>query len=134
MMIGHVTVLAQPPAHVEPVDPGQHQVQHHQVGGLLAHHVQRLLPVPDVRDRVAACAQVGDHHLTDRVVVVDDKNPGHSRTLGLRRTLPPRIGLRLDDGGVIAESGVGMSGDAGCQRRVDTTAARAPSVWAPTRW
>jgi hypothetical protein len=65
-----------------PSMPGQHQVQQHQVGLVLAEHRHRLVAVRAQRGLVALAAQHDAEHLGQRRVVVDDQHPAlHPRTL-----------------------------------------------------
>ena len=57
--------------------PGQHQVEHHQVGRVVAHQRGDGLAVAGLVDVVTGRAQVGDHDLAHGRVVVDDQHPGH---------------------------------------------------------
>ena len=90
---GHVAAGPQPTADLQAVDAGQHQVEHDQVGGGVAHHAQRGLAVGRLDHLVLVGAQVGDDHLTHGVVVVDHQDAGHGYLLlasvGRRRRRPP---------------------------------------------
>ena len=54
--------------------PGQHQVEHDEVGLALLHAAQRLLPVGGLDHLVPVGPQVGHHHLADGVVVVNHEH------------------------------------------------------------
>ena len=92
-----VAGLAEGPAHLEAVDPGQHQVEHHQVGRPLSEQPQRRLAGVGLERVVAVGAQVGEHDLAHRRVVVNDHHAGHARSsrretsgTGSHRPRPPR--------------------------------------------
>ena len=63
--------------HLETIDAGQHHIEHDEVGPLVSHHRQRGLAVGRLRDVVPLGAQVGQHHLADGRVVVDDEHVRH---------------------------------------------------------
>jgi hypothetical protein len=67
--------LAQPPADLEAVDAGQHQVEHHQVGGALGDHAQCLVAVADALHAVAVAHQVALDYVRHRRVVIDHDDP-----------------------------------------------------------
>jgi hypothetical protein len=69
----------QPPADVEPVQVGQHHVQHDEVGPEGAGHGDRLVPGPGHGDREALVPERGPDQVGDVRLVVDDE---HLRTLG----------------------------------------------------
>ena len=60
--------------------PGQHQVQHDEVGAPSRIGAQRRLAVAGLDDLVAGRSQVGGHHLAHGGVVVDHEHRamGHS--------------------------------------------------------
>ena len=72
-----VAAGAQPAADLETVDPGQHQVEDHQVGRVVAHQRGDGLAVAGLVDLVTGRAQVGDHDLAHGRVVIDHQHPGH---------------------------------------------------------
>ena len=83
MMTGTSGRGPQAPAHLEPVEAGQHQVEHDEVGG----RQPRTPTAPTTRRRrcdgvQARPFEVGDHHLGNRGVVVDDEEPSPSPELG----------------------------------------------------
>src|SRR6266545_2567451 len=67
---------AEPPAHLEAVHAGQHQVQHDQVGRCLGgeREPQRLLPVAGHGHAIAAELQVARDHLAHGRLVVDHQH------------------------------------------------------------
>src|SRR3954453_715438 len=70
----HVRGGADLPAHLEPVDVGQHQVEHHQVGlGVLGLH-QRLAAVAGDLDLVARVLQVHRDEGCNVALVLDDQD------------------------------------------------------------
>ena len=86
---GQAAVRAQLPAHLQPVDAGHHQVEHHQVGPVYPGSIERRRPAEGDIDVVAfrtedALDGGGDH----RVVVHDQDPPG-------RRAHDPYILLAL---------------------------------------
>ena len=68
---------AQAPHHLEPADPGQHQVEHDELGPLAFGGRERLLAVVGDARVVSRALQVARDDLGDRLLVVDDE---HSRT------------------------------------------------------
>ena len=64
-----------------PSMPGQHQVEHDQVGGRLAHEPQRRLAVGGLDHLVPVGAEVGHHDLAHGRVVVDDQHARQGRHL-----------------------------------------------------
>ena len=77
MITGMSPLLAQPAAHLEPVDARQHQVEDHQLRRRLRHGRQGLVAVRCRRDGVPGLGQVGDHDLAHGRVVVDDEYRRH---------------------------------------------------------
>ena len=65
---------AQLPAHLESVHPGQHQIEHEQVGLVGAHQLQAGGPVGGLEHFVPVAGQVATQHLAHGVVVVDDQH------------------------------------------------------------
>jgi hypothetical protein len=70
-------VGAQPAAHLQAVDLGQHQVQYHQVGRGRGDPFQRGTAVRGALDGVSGTEQVAGDDFGDGGVVVDDKDAGH---------------------------------------------------------
>src|SRR3954470_12841743 len=70
----HARASAQPPAHLEPVDVGEHEVEHHEVERLLGEARERLLPVRR-RDHLVAVALEGEGQQgLDRLLVVHEQD------------------------------------------------------------
>ena len=71
---------AQAAAHLEPVEVGQHHVEHHQVGRDGGHLGEGVAPGRRRRHLEAVVAQGGDEHRTQVVLVVDDQEmlAGHA--------------------------------------------------------
>ena len=79
--------LAQPPHDLEPVDAGQHQVEHDEVGPPLARELDRPRPVPGDARVVARAREIARDDLGDRRLVVDDEHGaagGHAGDCGRR--------------------------------------------------
>ena len=74
---GDLRERAQPAADREPVQAGQHQIQHNQVGPLRLGELARLLAVARLERPVAVAAQVADDDLTHDWLVVDDQDGLH---------------------------------------------------------
>ena len=75
-MIGTVLVAAQPLADLEPVEPRQHDVEHHEVDRRVREAAQRLLAVGGLDDRVPVLLEREREHLADGVLVVDEQDRG----------------------------------------------------------
>ncbi len=75
---------AHSPAHFEPVDLGQHQVEHHQVGPVGGNGFKRLASVGHVQGPVTGAFQIADDHSGNGQIVVDDEHLGHVPSLGSR--------------------------------------------------
>ena len=82
-----VALTSQPGQHREPVEPGHHHVEDHQVGPERRGQRQRLLAAGRGGDLEAGEAQAGSQQLDDVRLVVDDQQPcrpgvWHAATLG----------------------------------------------------
>ena len=62
--------LAEPPADLESVQPGKHQVENDEVGGPLGRELKRCKPITGGLDVETLPLQVTRHHLGNRFVVV----------------------------------------------------------------
>ncbi len=72
---------AQRSAELDPVHPGQHQVEDYEVMTSVARGLQTGAPVADDVDRAADIGQVERHHPGDIAIVFDGKDgPGHRIT------------------------------------------------------
>ena len=76
---------AHPPAHLDPVHLGQHQIEQDQVGRAGAHLGQRLRPVADVPGVVTGAIEIAEDHLGQGRVVIDHQNLGHPPIVGSPR-------------------------------------------------
>ena len=65
----------QPPADLQAIDHGQHQVEYDEVGLVAGDRGERGRAVTGVRHQVPGPFQVPAHHVADRPVVVDDEHP-----------------------------------------------------------
>ncbi len=76
----------EPAADLEPVDAGQHEVEHDEVRQPRARRGQRVFPAGDHRHAVAFLVQVVLDELEDVALVVDDEHVlfGHRRSFGVR--------------------------------------------------
>ena len=79
--------------------PGQHQVEHDEVGGAVPGERQRREPVLRLEDLETRPGQVAAHDLAQGEVVVDDEHGGHGSSLGSGPGPGARNSLRSDDGG-----------------------------------
>src|SRR3954451_1260937 len=70
----HARASAQPPAHLEPVDVGEHEVEHHEVERLLGEARERLLPVRRRDHLLVVALQGGGQQRLDRHLVVDEQD------------------------------------------------------------
>ena len=70
---------ADPPAQLEAVRSGKHQVEHDEVGPLGLDQLARAVAVGRLQGAVPVALQVRDDDLADRRLVVDDENSGHAR-------------------------------------------------------
>ena len=77
-------VGAHPPAHLEAVDLGQHQVEHDQVGPVGGNGLKRLASVGHVQGSMTGAFQIADDHSGNGQIVVHDEHLGHVPSLGLR--------------------------------------------------
>ncbi len=78
-MIGTVRPAAQPADHVDAVDIGQAEIEHHQIGRVAGgRRAQRAGPVGRDVDVVPAGAQVDPQRAQDLWFVVHDQDAGHS--------------------------------------------------------
>ena len=68
--------LAEPLAHVEPVEVGQHHVEHDQVGFDLRDRVDRIAAVGHGVHLEAGVAQGGLEHRAEVVLVIDEQEAG----------------------------------------------------------
>ena len=66
----------EPLAHLEPVDPRQHDVEHDEVGFVSREPVECLLTVPRGDDAKALPLERIGQQLLNRVLVVDEQNGG----------------------------------------------------------
>jgi hypothetical protein len=65
----------QAPAHLEPVDARQHEIEDHEVGRLGQRPVERGAPVGEGLDHVAVVLEVAGDDLGDGGIVVDHQDP-----------------------------------------------------------
>ena len=80
---------ADPAAELEPVRPGQHEVEHDEARRVALDELARPAPVGRLERLEALALQVADDDLADRRLVVDDENRGHARIIpGARVTRP----------------------------------------------
>ena len=90
-------LVAHPAAHLEPVDPGQHEVEHDRgraVGSASA--ASAGCPSPTWRVRVPGALEIADDDRGDRRVVVDHHHLGHGAIVGSGvRHRSPRSGGRV---------------------------------------
>src|SRR5262249_42297183 len=86
---------AQPTDHVDAVDAGQPEVEHHDVGMMMTGELQRLLAVGCKVDFVPARAEVDRQRAQDLRLVVDDETSAHACVAaGMRITIvtpPPGV-------------------------------------------
>ena len=68
-------VVAQPAAHLEAVEVGQHHVEHDQVGPCSLDGVERVAPVAAGVHLEALVAERGLEHRAQVVLVVDEQEP-----------------------------------------------------------
>ena len=90
-------VAPQPPAHLQPADAGEHEVEHHDVGGRAGREGQGGRAVGGPVHVEAGPFQVGAHDVPDRGVVVDDEGAAHGPRIGAapsRRDLAGRGHVR----------------------------------------
>ena len=73
-MIGTELRDAQAATHLEPVDLGEHQVEHDEIEDLLVEPVQRLTPVRRLDDVVAFLAQGIREQRLDRLLIVHEQD------------------------------------------------------------
>ena len=92
----HRARRAQPLAHLEPVEPRQHDVEHDEVDRRVGETAQRLLAVGRLHDRVPVLLEREREHLADGVLVVDEQDRG-SR-FGHRRSACCQDSPRYGDG------------------------------------
>ena len=78
---------AEPAAHLETVDAGQHEVEDDEVRGLLGHPAQRLLPVTHAFDVVPVADEVPSDDVGHGRIVVDDHDP--AGRIGVVSPRPP---------------------------------------------
>ena len=72
----HVARLAQRAAQLEPVDARQHDVDQHDVGGLAAERLERVLAAGGLLDGPALVLERQLHRRADALVVLDGQDPG----------------------------------------------------------
>jgi len=92
-----VALAPQPPAHLETVDVGQHDVEQQEVRRVRAHGRQGAAPVTGHLDGEAEVAQRGAQEEPDVLLVVDDEDPGRRRVGGRGHgpSMPPEPVKRL---------------------------------------
>ena len=96
---GHV---AQPPAHLQAVEAGQHQVEHHQVGQPGQGPVEPLLAVGPHLDGEPLTFEVPLDHLGQGRIVIDDQHP---RRVGAHpRMLRPGSTRRTERHGTVSRT------------------------------
>ena len=72
-------------AHLGARDPGQHQVEQHQVGAVAVEVVERVVAVGGHRDLVPLLAEHVRQGVAERLLVLDDQHSGHGWLLFGRR-------------------------------------------------
>ena len=87
-------VAPQPPAHLQPADAREHEVEHHDVRGHAGREGQGGRAVGGPVHLEAGPFQVGAHDVPDRGVVVDDEGAAHGPRIG-----PTRYGRDLAPAG-----------------------------------
>ena len=75
-------LVAQAPAHLQPVHAGQAEVEHHQVAGRPGGRLQRSRAVFADLDVVALATQRAGQRLGDRLVVLGKQNASHTGIVG----------------------------------------------------
>jgi len=92
-----VSLAPQPPAHLETVDVGQHDVEQQEVRRVRAHGREGAAPVTGHLDGEAEVAQRGAQEEPDVLLVVDDEDPGRRRVGGRGHgpSMPPEPVKRL---------------------------------------
>ncbi len=73
----HLRALPQRAAHLGAGQPGQHQVEQHEVGAGPVEAGQRVRAGAGDRDLVALAAQHVGQRVGERLLVLDDEYPGH---------------------------------------------------------
>ena len=81
MRIGTAELRADAPAHLEPVDAGQSDVEHDEPDRVARELRQRLLAAAHPDDAVAVALEVRPHDRPDRLLVLDDEHRSSSRAV-----------------------------------------------------
>ena len=91
-------VAAEAAGHLEPVEVGQHHVEHDEVGGPLLGRLQRVASVAGLLDVEALVAERGGHGVHDRRLVVDHQDPLLSCRDGHRCLLTQKVAIVCSPG------------------------------------
>ena len=94
-----IVVCAQALQHLEAADPGQHDVQHHEIGRVRGHPGQRRFAVVDRGHAEALQFQELPEHGGQGLIVVHQQQPGCARRAGLLHgSARPRLSVAAGGG------------------------------------
>ena len=69
---------AQSPAHLEAIDTREHEIEYDEIRREAPSRVERREPVRRIRRVDPVASKVGDDHLGDGRIVIDDENTRHT--------------------------------------------------------